>query len=1052
MMTMSPTMRTSNTGRKLAIPKAPIQIDESSSERGERKEKSSYGSGKRQLVVLCHKNPATAKEINDQDLAMRLCKNMGIIPSVIVSSLSSENPTAKKEEQLLVDSMSLKADDEIGDIPWSETPSYTYPQFFVRNIVQDKDMDESNAVIDYKGDYDTMEELYRTGMFSAESLEANPDTTARGADETKAPAALDDFIRETSNHSGPRAGIEHPNASVGEPSLPSPQRTASINSISEPSSQPSSSSPRSRSLSPDPNNSINTNSSSYRSSSLSLHMLNMSSSDSMYYASQNTGDASYSHLEGMNQPKMDRSAASSEGFGEMSLGDDLRMIFDIENECGTISTCGEDTNETPRRVSVASSVASSATPTSLAPVETITEDDEDEDEDKDSYTTPAPRRTSIVSVPTIEEEDEEEDEDEDEELEDEDEDDEDEKEVVQEDHEANSVREDEQDVKEDTLEDQKTNSQNLEDLDIKDDAPEDPKTNSASMTVLPSVMKVKRETVTLKPRKERPAEPPGTIASSGDSLRLDQARSSLKPPTQPEKPPFNPVQPKPRKIVNPYYALSYYSGGGEDPQVPESDPPTAKSSFPTTSDPVAEVTDPPGKDAEVTDPPGNNTEPIDLPTQEDDKFVEREYLPWEKKFIGIGACYLVLDSGNDELNIHYSEKPMANAVGVWTSPDIGNFKETQGLSECELIGTCASNVSQDAKYFCQGWIQFVKAAKIMEATVTGLEGVGLPVDIYLYDKGRTIHVTSSDGETTFDTKAVDAVACVPKGCDFQATGIVGKKWGKLAKKIGAVALFKSLSIKKSKDVDDESLLSRSTNTNSSSVREIPVPVSTSIDESTSTVNSLNVVSPVAAIPKSLSSIIDDFEKDAPLSESKVSTEVEAIASQPSVPGCLEGGACYLVYEPDSSGQLVEHYSKTPVDFSIGRWIPGFEKKIAGFKFKRNLGKNVLIGNCSGGVQGRKNFYSGWCQFVRSAKNMNGWIVLWDTIDGRKGLKVDVFLYYDDRRPSHQTVRMEEGISYTTDNILAVACLPKETPFFENMTADLILWLAEGSKHGYSTKL
>ena len=149
---------------------------------------------------------------------------------------------------------------------------------------------------------------------------------------------------------------------------------------------------------------------------------------------------------------------------------------------------------------------------------------------------------------------------------------------------------------------------------------------------------------------------------------------------------------------------------------------------------------------------------------------------------------------------------------------------------------------------------------------------------------------------------------------------------------------------------------------------------------------------------------------------------------------------------------MEHYCKTPIEFAIGRWIPRNDKKIAGFKFKRNHGRNVLIGNCSGGVQGRKNFYSGWCQFVRSAKNMHGDVTLWDTAEGRKGLNVDVCLYYNDNRPTHQTVRMEEGKTYTTKNMIAVACLPKGTPFFDNMTADLLLWLAEGSKHGYSSKM
>ncbi|KAL3903171.1 MAG: hypothetical protein SGARI_005495, partial [Bacillariaceae sp.] len=62
----------------------------------------------------------------------------------------------------------------------------------------------------------------------------------------------------------------------------------------------------------------------------------------------------------------------------------------------------------------------------------------------------------------------------------------------------------------------------------------------------------------------------------------------------------------------------------------------------------------------------------------------------------------------------------------------------------------------------------------------------------------------------------------------------------------------------------------------------------------------------------------------------------------------EGGACNLVYEPDSSGRLVEHYSTKPLEgmAAVGRWTAGESKKIAGFKFKRNAGRNVLQGSCS----------------------------------------------------------------------------------------------------------
>ena len=339
----------------------------------------------------------------------------------------------------------------------------------------------------------------------------------------------------------------------------------------------------------------------------------------------------------------------------------------------------------------------------------------------------------------------------------------------------------------------------------------------------------------------------------------------------------------------------------------------------------------------------------------------------------------------------------------------------------------------------------------MDGTVSAIDGLGLPVDFYLYDQGRTIKVTSRDRVSIIDTKVADAIACIPKGKIFPPPGIVGKKWSKLAKKLGGVALFKSLSAKQPDKVENESTNKQQLVPEMSKSEPIPEHESESEpnpmarDESLSTLNTTEVVSPVPEAPKSLTSVID-FEMSPPLSNAPIESK-----SQPK-DTANEQPACYLVYDPDSSGQLVEYYCKTPIEFAIGRWIPGNQKKIAGFKFKRNHGRNVLIGNCSGGVQGRKNFYSGWCQFVRSAKNMHGDVTLWDTAEGRKGLNVDVCLYYNDNRPTHQTVRMEEGKKYTTKNMIAVACLPKGTPFFDNMTADLLLWLAEGSKHGYSSKM
>lgn len=488
--------------------------------------------------------------------------------------------------------------------------------------------------------------------------------------------------------------------------------------------------------------------------------------------------------------------------------------------------------------------------------------------------------------------------------------------------------------------------------------------------------------------------------------------------------------------------------------------------------------------------------------------------------MGVGACYLVYDAVEGELNIHYSEIPIIGAVGVWTSPDIALFKEAQGLSQSELIGNCASNVmTQDRQQYYSGWCQFVKAAKSMDATVVVLDGLGVPIEFYLYRNGTTARMENC----TFETETVDAVACVPKNCDFSSVwGLRGKKWSKAAKKLGAVAVFAALSSKDGEGGSQELLGKVDPNLNHNSndtiserpaphqvakgdhqevvfpgtspsihVTDTPIPESEPLVENkdikahkqhgmqswqhhqqkqqalqptiiTDTVlSSVSAPEPQNAVPikqedrgqdqtppvSSPRSTSLKVETEQLPSSNQISSEEVRAASPPPI-----GGACYLVYEPDSSGRLVEHYSYTHVAGAIGRWIPGPTKTIAGFKFKRNLGRNVLIGNCSAGVQGRRNYCSGWCQFVRSALGLDGAVTIWDPTVGAKGMMVDVYLYLNDPRPTHQTVRLQQGTAQTTDNLLAVACIPKNTPFFEGMAVDILKWLADGGTHGYSSKL
>ena len=158
--------------------------------------------------------------------------------------------------------------------------------------------------------------------------------------------------------------------------------------------------------------------------------------------------------------------------------------------------------------------------------------------------------------------------------------------------------------------------------------------------------------------------------------------------------------------------------------------------------------------------------------------------------------------------------------------------------------------------------------------------------------------------------------------------------------------------------------------------------------------------------------------------------------------------CYLVYESGSSGKLILHYSKTTLDYAIGKWVPGTGKRIQGFKVTQNSGRSDLIGNCAGGVTGRKNYFSGWCQFIRAAKALNGTVTLLEPTG--VGLPVDVYVYLHDKNP---TVQLLPGEPVDVSNIVAVACLPKHTAFYSNsMTIDIMKWLGEAMNIGAASMM
>jgi len=57
------------------------------------------------------------------------------------------------------------------------------------------------------------------------------------------------------------------------------------------------------------------------------------------------------------------------------------------------------------------------------------------------------------------------------------------------------------------------------------------------------------------------------------------------------------------------------------------------------------------------------------------------------------------------------------------------------------------------------------------------------------------------------------------------------------------------------------------------------------------------------------------------------------------------GACFLAYEPHSTGRLLTYYSKIHVPEAIGIWLAGEGKSIPKYKYKQNFGRIELIRGC-----------------------------------------------------------------------------------------------------------
>eukprot|EP00980_Cylindrotheca_fusiformis_P031462 scaffold26407_cov127-Cylindrotheca_fusiformis.AAC.1 len=112
--------------------------------------------------------------------------------------------------------------------------------------------------------------------------------------------------------------------------------------------------------------------------------------------------------------------------------------------------------------------------------------------------------------------------------------------------------------------------------------------------------------------------------------------------------------------------------------------------------------------------------------------------------------------------------------------------------------------------------------------------------------------------------------------------------------------------------------------------------------------------------------------------------------------------CYLIFEPMSGGRLILFYSRGKIPLNaIGFWCPGPNRSIQGFKFKQGNGQVEIIKGIAGGDQNRRKYYSGWCQFIKQAKAMDGYVIKFP--NSEQGVEVDIIGY---KKENEQPIELD----------------------------------------------
>mmetsp|Transcript_2339 Transcript_2339/g.5042 ORF Transcript_2339/g.5042 Transcript_2339/m.5042 type:complete len:171 (+) Transcript_2339:141-653(+) len=161
--------------------------------------------------------------------------------------------------------------------------------------------------------------------------------------------------------------------------------------------------------------------------------------------------------------------------------------------------------------------------------------------------------------------------------------------------------------------------------------------------------------------------------------------------------------------------------------------------------------------------------------------------------------------------------------------------------------------------------------------------------------------------------------------------------------------------------------------------------------------------------------------------------------------------CYLSYHPDSGGRLEIQYSRTPIPSAIGFWTPGEGKKIQGFKFTQNSGRQELIKGIAGGDSNKKKYFSGCCQFLKEAKKFKGMVTFHSPIE--QGIEVDIFVFFNDGNKTQQLTFEGGDVMQDVSSAYAVACVAKGSDVYTGVRSmDVVTFMNKGNQSGCAITL